>query len=198
MCTPIENAADTQASDSHIGRDIDRFPGGDHTRFLTTCKGCHTVMDGFRGAFARWNFNNVANGFLVYGGLHPGRFGMNANGIANKMNQNANEFPGGYQTVNDSWVNYATRGKNANKFAWGSDNPQIGQGAGSFGQLLSSSQRFAQCMARRSIVEICQRSQNVFINLDHPAVSKLAQTFIQSNYNLRELFIATSLAEVCK
>ncbi|MCS6838928.1 MAG: hypothetical protein NZ480_08785, partial [Bdellovibrionaceae bacterium] len=96
LCTPMELAADTLANDSHVGRDIDRNPGGDPNRYLTTCKGCHTIMDGFRGAFAMWNFamNNNGGGILVHGSLHRNRLDIN-NGIARKMNQNANVYSDG-------------------------------------------------------------------------------------------------------
>lgn len=195
LCTPMEEAADTQASDARIGRDIDRFPGGDHTRFLTSCKGCHTVMDGFRGAFASWNYDGR---FLVHGSLHAGRRGMNNSGIANKLNQNGQEFPQGYQTTNTSWVNNATRGKNISHFGWSKSVPGQGTGTGAFGRLLANSDRFPKCMARRAFVEVCQRSQNVFLNLDSKEVSDLAEVFKSSNYNLRELLIAAATHPNCK
>ncbi len=56
LCTEMNEAADTSASASRIGRDIDRRPGGDANKFETSCKGCHTVMDGMRGAFAKFDF----------------------------------------------------------------------------------------------------------------------------------------------
>jgi hypothetical protein len=59
LCTPLSEAADNLASDSHIGRDVDRFPGGDHARYESSCKSCHTIMDGFRGAFAKVDFKGL-------------------------------------------------------------------------------------------------------------------------------------------
>jgi hypothetical protein len=194
LCTPMEEAADTQASDARIGRDIDRFPGGDHSRFLTSCKGCHTVMDGFRGAFAQWNYN----GFLIHGSLHRNRREMDANGIAVKMNRNAEEFPSGYVTQDSSWVNNATRGKNVSHFSWSNTVPNSGTGAGSFGRLLANSDRFAQCMARRAFVEVCQRSQSVFKDVNTPVVLELAKTFKSSGYKLKELFIAAATHQKCE
>ncbi|MEO0336929.1 MAG: hypothetical protein AAF202_11065, partial [Pseudomonadota bacterium] len=56
LCTPIEKWADSSASDARVGGDIARFPSGDHRKYQTSCKSCHTVMDGFRGAFAYFDF----------------------------------------------------------------------------------------------------------------------------------------------
>jgi len=51
-------------------------------------------MDGFRGAFARWNFDNDS-------GYHTAVRNNQANGqgIANKMNQNGTVYPAGYVTL---------------------------------------------------------------------------------------------------
>jgi len=194
LCTPIAEAADTQASDVRIGRDIDRFPGGDHTRFLTSCKGCHTVMDGFRGAFAQWNFE----GFLVHGSLHRNRLDMDSNGIANKMNRNQQVFQPGYSTTDSSWINFATRGKNVAHFGWDSSQPISGVGTQSFGRLLANSERFSLCMARRAFVEVCQRSQSPYKDVATPEMIELAQVFKSSGYNLRELFIAVATHPKCE
>ncbi len=59
MCLPIEKWADASRSDQRIGRDVDRFPGGDNAKYQTSCKSCHSGLDAFRGAFARWDFNGT-------------------------------------------------------------------------------------------------------------------------------------------
>src|SRR5205085_1121378 len=58
LCTPLEKVADSTGLDNVVARDIDRFPGGSHTKFTTTCRACHTIMDGFRPAFGYFTFNN--------------------------------------------------------------------------------------------------------------------------------------------
>jgi hypothetical protein len=194
LCTPIEDAADAKASDARIGRDVDRFPGGDHGRFLTSCKSCHTVMDGFRGAFAQWHHDG---NFLIHGSLHPNRRGMSQEGIANKYNQNAQEFSSGYQTQDASWVNNALRGKNIPHFGWSETSPSQGVGAQAFGQLLAGSDRFTKCMAKRVFTEVCQRSQSVFKNLDAEEILELAQQFKKNRYNLRQLFISAASHPKC-
>ncbi len=67
MCTPMANMADASQSDSMVGRDVDRAPGGSVQKYQTTCKACHTVMDGFRPAFAHVDFSGpTATNAVVY------------------------------------------------------------------------------------------------------------------------------------
>lgn len=192
LCTPMEEAADTGANDSRIGPDVDRFPGDNHLRFLTSCKGCHTVMDGFRGAFAKWHFDGQ---FLIHGSLHPNRRGMDAQGIATKMNQNSQVFPNGYRTQDDSWINYATRNKNAEHFTW--QGATQGRGLRSFAQIVADSDRFALCMAKRVFNEVCSRSLSPYKNVSNSVTRELAQDFKSSGYNLRKLFIAAVTHRGC-
>ena len=58
LCVPIAGWADSTGPDNRIGQDVDRYPGGDHSKFLTNCRGCHSNMDGLRTAFAKVHFNN--------------------------------------------------------------------------------------------------------------------------------------------
>lgn len=62
LCVSMAEAADSNASDQFVGRDVERFPAGDHNKYLTSCKSCHAVMDGMRGAFAKSDFGNYTNG----------------------------------------------------------------------------------------------------------------------------------------
>lgn len=198
LCTPIEKAADTAASDSRIGRDIDRFPGNDHSRFLTSCKGCHTVMDGFRGAFAKVNFVDfLVHGDAIKGSATTPARGMSDQGIATKLNVNNTTFPAGFVTTNNSWVNHADRGLNAQQFGWrGPSNS--GNSLNSFGQLISNSSRFSRCIAKRVFVETCARHEDVFKDVESPHIQKLAQIFEDNKYNLKSVFIAATQLSQCK
>jgi hypothetical protein len=151
-------------------------------------------MDGFRGAFAQWNFE----GFLVHGSLHRNRLNMDANGIASKMNRNQQVFPSGYTTTSSSWINFANRGKNVSHFGWDSSQSVSGSGTQSFGRLLANSERFSLCMAKRAFVEVCQRSQSPYKDVTTPEIMELAQVFKSSGYNLRELFIAAAVHSKCQ
>lgn len=194
MCLPIEQWADAAASDVRIGRDIDRFPGDDHMKFQTSCKSCHTVMDGFRGAWARWDLNgdraintNVSN--------------LNAdnNRVLVKLNRNAEVYPGGYVTTNDSWVNNAIRGTNATQFGWrgldGRTPASSGTGVNSFGRLIAHSERFSTCMAKRVFKSVCRKDLS---DSELPFYAQLGRQFESSNYNLKSLFQTVALQPKCR
>lgn len=203
MCVKIENWADTSASDARIGRDISRSPGGSPIAFQTSCKGCHTVMDGFRGAFAKWDF--VAQGGLstpAYvgvseGNLSPARAQNNL--VVSKMNRDRNpnifiEYPSGYVTTNDSWVNNANRGTNAMRFGWSRE--PAGSGVKSFGQLLATSSRFSSCMAQRVWDSVCKYSLPA-AEAEALHVS-LGIAFANSGYRLKELFKVVAIHPKCR
>jgi hypothetical protein len=194
MCLPLEQWADALSSDVRIGRDIDRFPGGDHMKFQTSCKSCHTVMDGFRGAWARWDFdNNVALQTTVRQGASDG------NRVLNKLNRNATVYPGGYVTTNDSWVNHAVRGVNATQFGWrGLDKvtpANSGTGVNQFGRLIANSQRFSTCMAKRVFKSVCRKELS---DSELGVYSSLGTQFESMNYNLRSLYQVAALHPRCK
>ena len=65
MCTPMANMADASMPDDHVGRDVDRAPGGNVATYQTTCKACHAVMDGFRPAYAHYDFGGPINDMAI-------------------------------------------------------------------------------------------------------------------------------------
>lgn len=68
MCVSMAEAADASASDQYVGGDVERFPGGDHNKYLTSCKSCHSVMDGMRGAFAKMDYVNMTD--VAFAGIY--------------------------------------------------------------------------------------------------------------------------------
>jgi hypothetical protein len=191
LCTPIEKIADSTGPDNVIGRDVDRFPGGSHTKFTTTCRACHTIMDGFRGAFAHLTFSNgvVKHGFVNPPAKDPteeaSTYGMAQNPIyiTEKVNHNETVFPGGRIITDDSWTNNAIYGANATTFAW---QKTSGNGIKEFGQLIAGSQAFPKCMARRVFQSVCKRDPAAS---DEPMLSSVATEFSTTrNYNLKYLF----------
>lgn len=211
-CIPIAGWADTLGSDLRIGRDIDRRPGGDEQKFLTTCKGCHTVMDGFRGAFAKWDFRDiggvgpvaihVANG-VTAGGLTP-NVDPNNRGVIFKMNRNDFvQYAGGYVSTDDSFVNNAIRGSNATLFGWrgmapDSDAALSGRttGAHAFGRLVANSQRFSQCMAKRIWAQVCHTELGV-AQMEAIYVS-MGLELETKQYNLKKLYEAIAAHPKCR
>lgn len=189
LCIPIEGWADSLASDVRIGRDIDRFPGGDHEKFLTTCKSCHTGMDGFRGAFAKYDFNDK----ILQGDVNrnlSGGYGMsqspNGSGIARKMNANTSVYPFGYATTDDSFVNNANRGANSMIFGWRGSNIREGRGVREFGNLIANSRRFSACMTKRAFETVCRKG--VAPEDMNGWVAEVARQFEQDKYDMRSLF----------
>jgi hypothetical protein len=192
MCISIENWADTNAPDARIGRDIDRFPGGSHLKFQTSCKGCHSVMDGFRGAFARWDFgSNAVNTTLM--GTGKGSTSADGNQVVRKMNKNNTVYPGGFVMTDDSWVNYATIGNNSVLFGW--RGPTIGNGVKGLGEIVSNSKRFSQCMSKRVFESVCQRA--VDTSSEQVMLADLGKSFEATGYNLRKLFQEVAIRPEC-
>lgn len=196
MCATIDQVADTLASDIRIGRDIDRFPGGDHTKFQTSCKGCHTVMDGFRGAFAKWNFNNGAALHSASGGIEGRNAGGDGNGVVGKLNQNNTVFPGGYVTRDDSWVNHANRGANALSLGWRGPASASGVGVASFGAAIANSQRFSQCMAKRVFQTVCRRDLSE--DTQKLIFTQLGSQWESANYRFKKLFELVATHPQCR
>lgn len=206
MCVPIDGWADTNSPDIRIGRDIDRYPAGDHTTFATTCKGCHSVMDGFRGAYAKWDYRSQNNGYLQHmdSGATDGNYRPKSNnGVVYKMNRpDFIVYTGGFVSSDDSWVNHADRGQNSLLFGWrgmAPDNsPLAGRTTGvhALGRLIANSTRFSQCMAQRAFETVCRHGLNDY----DEAVTYLAlgQKFEQSGYNLKRLFEQVALHPGCK
>lgn len=195
MCASIDQIADTMAPDIRIGRDIDRFPGGDHVRFQTSCKGCHTVMDGFRGAFARWDFTNNAAIHTGVNGTESRTPSRDANGVINKLNRNGNVYAGGYVTRDDSWINHANRGANALSLGW-RGTASNGNGVNSFGALISNSQRFSQCMAKRVFNSVCKRD----LSEDDQKLlfAQIGSRWESSGYRLKKLFEIVATDNNCR
>ena len=196
-CLAINEVADSSAPDNRIGRDIDRFPGGDQTKFATSCKSCHTVMDGFRGAFARFDFsNNVVKHGTVNQAL-AGNFAFvnDPAGIARKMNGNNTVYPLGYRTTDDTFVNNANQGTNAGLFGW-RDGAYQKQGVKAFAELIANSKRFSLCMAKRAYETVCRKAASPEDMSGW--LSNLATQFEETDgRNMRRLFERVSVDSRC-
>lgn len=191
MCVALSEWADTQAPDIRVGRDIDRMPGNINSKYETSCKGCHAVQDAFRGAFAKWDWNS-GNGVAEY----------KVSGVATKMNQNNKVYPQGFVTTDDSWLNHARRGSNANLFGFRGLAPDAigtdvsGRGANSFGRLVANSQRFSQCMAQHVFQNVCQHALS---DSDAQALyMSLGKSFENYGYNLKKLFELVASHPFCR
>lgn len=201
-CIKMPEWSDTSAPDVRIGRDISRAPGGDPTKFQTSCKGCHTQMDGFRGAFARWDYNGSANdGFPGYAGVTQrvdsgvDTDPTTGSKVVRKMNRpNFIEYAGGFVTKDDSWINNARGTANAMRFGWSGDS--TGKGVNSFGRLIANSNRFPQCMAKRVWASVCKydlpadQADAMFVSL--------GLNWATSGYKFKDLFKAVATHAKCR
>lgn len=207
-CIPIEKWAYAQSSDSWIGRDIDRAPGGSHTKFVQSCRACHSRMDPLRGAFAYYTFsNNFIKNTLVaphvsafntnedmnmgaVTGLRtgdPGAATLPANNYVNyvvkKMNHNDHVYPGGYVMTDNSFNNAAIDTEGAKYFGWRSS--LAGKGAHDLGLMLAQSEGFSRCMAKRVFKTLCKRDP---ASTEDALIRSTATEFENQGYKLKYLF----------
>lgn len=208
MCMPMSEMADTSASPARIGRDVDRLPGGDQTKFETSCKGCHTVMDGFRGAFAKFDWANVTvnnTPFSFVRNTQVSRIGasfgfpngsVDRHGTVRKMNHNENVFPNGYEITDDSFVNNAVGTNNRAVFGWNGSNKYGGAGVRQFGRMIADSDRFAHCMAKRVFESVCTPDAKPDSKIT-PLITTLGANFKANGYKFRRLFQDVSSHPVC-
>ena len=178
LCRSMESLGDTSRPDIRVRRDVSRSPGGYAAKFRNECVGCHAGMDGFAGAFAHYDYANR----LIY---TPGV-------IQEKYSRNATEFPDGYFTTDESWVNMWVEGRNKS-IGWGG--PTSGSGVKTFGEMLASTQGFATCMAETAVESMCSRDYDPNVSASHPdkdAIEAIAQEF-KANGNLKTTFIKAAV-----
>ncbi len=197
-CFDLEEWADATAPDTRVGPDIDRFPGGEGSKYLTTCKACHSVMDGFRGAFAKYDFDNNYVRYRTDGrdrntnGNNLGQR-IEISGIDNKMNQNHSTFSNGYITRDNSWINNARSPANVQKFGWRGV-VSAGNGVKQFGRAIANSKAFSRCMTKKVYRELCRRPVASF---ETSMVESMAQSFESSGYKLKKLFEDIAVRPEC-
>lgn len=204
LCTPLEKVADSTGPDNVIGRDIDRFPGGSHTKFTTTCRACHTIMDSLRPAFAYFTYNSD---YVMHSYTSPsvkkiedenaglGMFKSTDAGatyVHDKLNHNQTVFPGGRITMDDNWTNNAVYGANLPYFNW---KRISGKGIQEFGKMMSESKQFPLCMATRVYTSVCKRAPT---SSEDALITAAANEFATTrNYNLKFLFQKIVTSKEC-
>lgn len=183
LCSQLAQLRDASKPVDRIRRDVDRVPGGNVQTFMSTCRSCHSGMDGMTGAFAYldWQANN--GGFLFY---TPAT-------VRGKYNINTNIYPQGYITRDDSWLNYWVDGQNAN-LGWSSSVPTSGNGINSFGTMLANTRAFASCMVKRVWAETCRRPAQA---ADNNIIASITDDFVASGYKLKRAFEKVSVQNTC-
>lgn len=200
LCRPIKKWADNTGADAMVGRDVDRFPGGSHVDYQTTCRGCHSQMDPLRQAFGRITFENgfTKHTFAVSNGDDEEDMASTAMDsatlIVEKMNRNNDTFPGGWISRDTKWKNNITGGLNSKYFRWNPNN-MSGNGIGDFGRMISSAGAFPDCMAQRVFRSVCKRETEPF---DETMIKYVAEKFAtEDNYNLKKLFERIAVTPNC-
>ncbi len=193
MCLPLETWADTSAPESHVGGDVDRFPAGVHDKYLNTCRGCHSVMDGFRGAFAKVDYRGS---FTLHTDLVKDKaiLPQDQYGTVEKMNINNATFPLGKIVKDDTFVNNAMSVRNKALFGWRGDTI-YGRGLSDLGRMVASSRRFSLCMAKRVFESTCQKK--VAESELESSMKTFADQFESQNYNLKALFQEVAASDSC-
>jgi hypothetical protein len=177
MCNDMEQMHDTSLTPDRIRQDVSRSPGGDSRLFMNSCIGCHTGMDPMAGAFAYYDYDEAAQR-LVYtaGTVQPKYFNNDLN------------FPQGYRTTDDSWMNYWLVGQNS---YLGFSGPGGGNGAKSLGVELGTSYAFAACQVKKVFRTVCLRDAEN--QTDRDAVDAIVTTFRTTGYRMKQVFADTAV-----
>ena len=184
FCNDMPTLMDTTRPTDRVRQDVARSPGGDSRVYLNTCVGCHSGMDPMAQAFAYYNFSGTVGGVMNTGTMQytPGQ-------VQPKYLINANNFPYGFVTPDDSWSNRWRGGINAS-LGWSSSLPGSGSGAKSLGQELESATAFAQCQVNKVFQAICFRTPSS--TSDQAQLAWLTQSFTSGGYSLKQVFQQTA------
>ena len=175
LCRDLEALKDTSRPADRIRQDVNRSPGGDSEIFHTQCLGCHAGMDALSGAFASYEWDAGAERMIYTPGQIQGKYAINT-GV----------FPGGYATIDDSWVNFWRSGPNA-ELGWSEVEPGYGMGMKGLGAEIAHSRAFAECQVQKVFRHVCFRPPQVQADAD--AVSAIADAFeAGASYDLRQVF----------
>ncbi len=190
LCTDLEQIKDNTRPTDRIRQDVSRSPGGDSRIFMNACMGCHAGMDPLAQAYAYYDYQynsdtdpDAESGSLIY----------TANQVQGKYLINANNFPYGFVTTDDSWSNYWRSGPNS-LLGWDTNSqslPPAGSGAKSLGVELANSQAFADCQVKKVFKTVCLREPESIS--DHNKIKEISDTFKANNYNLKTVFAESAV-----
>jgi hypothetical protein len=173
LCRDMEALNDITRPSDRVRQDVSRSPGGDSRVFLNTCVGCHSGMDALAGAFAYYQWDEAQQRLVFTRGQ-----------VQPKHLINANNFPGGYVTDDDSWVNYWRNGPNA-LLGWRAA-ASSGNGIRGLGEEVAQSRAFSECQAQKVFQRVCLRPPSS--PDDRTEVRRIADVFETENYSLKRVF----------
>jgi len=177
LCRDLEQLKDVSRPSDRIRQDVSRSPGGDSSVFHNHCTGCHSGMDPMAGAYAYYEWD-----------MMQGRVVFTRGQVQPKMLINANTFPFGYVTTDDSWENYWRSGP-ISVLGWrGSESS--GFGAKSLGREIGASRAFSVCQVEKAFKHTCFRP--VGSPEDRAAVEQIANVFESTNYSMKRVLAETA------
>ncbi len=176
VCMDQEEFRDVTAYSDRVRQDVSRSPGGDANIYLNDCLSCHAGLDGLSGAFAYYDFDEDTTDIrYTPGAVHP------------KNLNDAGVFRWGFETTDDSWLNFWRTGPNA-FVGW--NGPGFGNGAKSLGMEISQTRQFAVCQVEQVFEKVCYRKPNG--TADIAEVERVANVFESENRNLKRVFAETA------
>lgn len=175
LCRDMEDLKDTTRAVGRIRKDVSRSPGGDSSIFLNHCSGCHSGMDALAGAFAYFEWDPVQMRTVFTPGNVQAKYGINAE-----------TFPFGYETVDDSWVNYWREGPNSALGWYGPSGS--GFGPQSLGREVAATRAFALCQVQKVFSQVCFRPPS---SADEAAIEQIATDF-EADYSMKNVFAAVA------
>ncbi|HXS27970.1 MAG TPA: hypothetical protein VN730_09920 [Steroidobacteraceae bacterium] len=187
LCRDLPQVEDITRPPDRIRQDVSRSPGGDSRVFLNTCIGCHSGMDPMAGAFAYYDFPGTAVG----DGLNTGALQYTPGQVQGKYHINSTNFPSGFFTTDDSWINYWRQGPNQ-ILGWSPALPGRGNGAKSLGQELESSTAFAACQVQKVFQTVCYRTPDS--QQDLQTVAQMQSDFVSGGYKVKQMFAEAAVA----
>jgi hypothetical protein len=134
-------------------------------------------MDPMAGAFAYYDYDEAAQRLVYTQGT-----------VQSKYFNNDLNFPQGYRTTDDSWMNYWLVGQNS---YLGFSGPGGGNGAKSLGVELGTSYAFAACQVKKVFRTVCLRDAED--QTDRDAVDAIVTTFRTSGYRMKQVFADTAV-----
>ncbi|PCJ44005.1 MAG: hypothetical protein COA99_07550 [Moraxellaceae bacterium] len=187
LCNDMEQLKDTTRPTDRIRQDVTRSPGGDSRIFMNACMGCHSGMDPMAQAYAYYEWSGEE-------GTEEGHLEYTEGEVQPKYHINANNFPYGFVTPDDSWSNFWRDGPNG----WiGWEDPAAGgpagkgNGASSMNEELAHSDAFAQCQVKKVFKTICLREPTT--GADITEMETLVTNFKTThNYRLKDVFADTA------
>lgn len=176
LCSPISSIKDYSIPDTFVGVDITRIPGQDASKYQSDCRGCHSWMDGMRGAFSKVDY-----------GKERKIFGVGEN-VFQKMNNHPETAPNGYKVIDDSWAIHPDW---ADRVQLGIKNLN-GTGYRSLGVSLATSDGFDTCVPRQVIKSVCQTMPTI----DEIKANNLKLS--DHKYKMKDLMKAAILSPLCQ